>query len=95
MQLRSASRVVVTLIALLMGVIAALHPFARVTDPAIGSFDKVICPFFLLAPLFVDSPQWRDAPFFILAVASNALLYAFGAWKITGVGRKKTGTGNP
>jgi len=70
-----------------------LRPFANVTDPAIGPFDQVICPFFLLAPLVADKPQWRDAPFFTLAIVTNALLYGFVAWKVVGIVRTKADPG--
>ena len=85
MRLRSSSRVGIAAIALLLGALAALHPFANVTDPAIESFDKLICPFFLLAPIVAEMPAWRGTPFFVSAIALNALLYAFAVRKVLGV----------
>jgi hypothetical protein len=87
MRFRLTNRAVVTLIALLMGILAALHPFAKVTDPALGPVDMVICPFYLLAPILAGM---GDAPFFISAITVNALLYALVAWKVVGVASKKT-----
>jgi len=60
--------------------VAALHPFANITDPAIGALDKAICPFYAMTPLL---PKVSDAMFFTLAVTSNLLLYGVIAWKIT------------
>src|SRR5258706_10475136 len=80
-----AKRVMILLAALVAGVFAALHPFANVTDPAIETLDKVICPFYLLAPAFAEIPAWRDGPFFSMAIAVNSLLFVFAALKIMAV----------
>jgi hypothetical protein len=77
-RVRTRAEIIIILVASLLGALAGLHPFANVTDPAINTFDEVICPFFLFAPLVADKPQWRDAPFFTFAIMSNAILY--GLW---------------
>jgi len=59
-------------------------------NPAIEQADKALCPFFLLAPIIADLPRWRGAPFFISATTLNALLYAFAAWNVMGLVRKKS-----
>jgi len=84
-----ARRAAPTLLALFLGSLAAVHPFARITDPAVDTFDKVICPVYWLAPLVANRPQWRDAPFFSIAILSNALLYSLIAWKVTGVFQRR------
>jgi hypothetical protein len=83
--IQRAKRGVILAVALIAGVFAALRPFANVTDPAIETLDKVICPFYLLAPVFNEIPGLRDGPFFITAITVNALLYAAAAWKITAI----------
>jgi hypothetical protein len=81
-------RLVVMILAAILGMLAAMHPFASITDPAIGGVDKVICPFYALTPLL---PKLSDPVFFGLAVASNILLYCLIGRAVTAMIRGGTG----
>jgi hypothetical protein len=73
-------KLVIMIVAAILGTLAAMHPFAAITDPAIGGVDKIICPFYALTPLL---PKLSDPVFFGFALASNILLYCLIAWKVT------------
>ena len=81
-------RLVVMVVAAIFGALAAMHPFAATTDPAIGGVDKIICPFYALTPLL---PKLSDPVFFGLALTSNILLYCLISWKATAMIRGGAG----
>jgi hypothetical protein len=81
-------KLVVMILAALLGTLAAVHPFAKITDPAIGGVDQVICPFYALTPLL---PELSEPVFFGLAVGSNILLYCFIGRAVTAMTRGRTG----
>ena len=70
----------VALVCFIVGVLAASRPFWNVGDPAVEPIDKLLAPFYNLAPLFPNVPGTGDALFIWFVYAANGILYGLVAW---------------